>query len=274
MPEAAPSRYVMGHSDRERRRLAFQGLILNPFTEQLMRRAGLTGGMRVLDIGCGIGDLSILASRLVGRHGRVTSIDMDQAALATAQERTQEQGLTNISFVHGTIDEYQPDDPFDAVVGRHILIHTPDPLSVLRKAFQSLRGGGVAVFQEFDFSVIQPAYPPCPLREQVIGLCKEFFCRAVQGDVGTRLFHLFVEAGFPTPDCRVEYPIDGGADSPFYEWIAESVRSFFPRAEALGMAQGLHINLDTLAQRLRDEAVALRASCPAPFMVGGFARKR
>jgi ubiquinone/menaquinone biosynthesis C-methylase UbiE len=274
MPEAAPSRYVMGHSDRERRRLAFQGLILNPFTEQLMRRAGVTGGMRVLDIGCGIGDLSILASRLVGRHGRVTSIDMDQAALSTAQERTQEQGLTNISFVHGTIDEYRPDDPFDAVVGRLILIHTPDPLNVLRKAFQSLRGGGVAVFQEFDFSVIQPAYPPCPVREQVIQLCKEFFCRAIQGDVGTRLFHLFVEAGFATPDCRVEYPIDGGPDSPFYEWMAESVRSFFPRAEALGMVQGLDINLDTLAERLRDEAVALRASCPAPFMVGGFARKR
>jgi 2-polyprenyl-3-methyl-5-hydroxy-6-metoxy-1,4-benzoquinol methylase len=86
MPEAAPSRYVMGHSDRERRRLAFQGLILNPFTEQLMRRAGVTGGMHVLDFGCGIGDLSILASRLVGRYGRVTSIDMDQAALARSHE--------------------------------------------------------------------------------------------------------------------------------------------------------------------------------------------
>jgi ubiquinone/menaquinone biosynthesis C-methylase UbiE len=274
MPEAAPSRYVMGHSDRERRRLAFQGLILNPFTEQLMRRAGITGGMRVLDIGCGIGDLSMIASRLVGRHGQVTALDMNEESLGAAQERIREQGLTNVSFVNSTIDEYQADGMFDAVVGRHILIHVPNPLSVVQNAFRILREGGVAVFQEFDFSVIQMAYPPCPLREQVLRLCKEFFCRATQGDAGTRLFHLFVEAGFTAPDCRVEYPIDGGLDSPFYEWIAESVRSFFPRAEALGMVQGLDIHLDTLAERLREEAVAVRACCPAPLMVGGFARKR
>jgi ubiquinone/menaquinone biosynthesis C-methylase UbiE len=274
MPEAAPSRYVMGHSDRERRRLAIQGLILNPFTEQLMRRAGITGGMRVLDIGCGIGDLSMMASRLVGRHGQVTALDMNEESLGAAQERIREQGLTNVSFVNSTIDEYQADDTFDAVVGRHILIHVPNPLSVVQNAFRILREGGVAVFQEFDFSVIQTAYPPCPLREQVLRLCKEFFCRATQGDAGTRLFHLFVEAGFTAPDCRVEYPIDGGLDSPFYEWIAESVRSFFPRAEALGMVQGLDIHLDTLAERLREEAVAVRACCPAPLMVGGFARKR
>jgi len=274
MPEAAPSRYVMGHSDRERRRLAIQGLILNPFTEQLMRRAGITGGMRVLDIGCGIGDLSMMASRLVGRHGQVTALDMNEESLGAAQERIREQGLTNVSFVHSTVDEYRADDTFDAVVGRHILIHVPDPLSVVQNAFRILREGGVAVFQEFDFSVIQAAYPPCPFREQVLRLCKDFFCRATQGDAGTRLFHLFVEAGFTAPDCRVEYPIDGGPDSPFYEWIAESVRSFFPRAEALGMVEGLDIHLDTLAERLREEAVAVRACCPAPLMVGGFARKR
>jgi hypothetical protein len=39
MSETAAARYVMGHSDRERRRLALQASILNPFTEQLLRRA-------------------------------------------------------------------------------------------------------------------------------------------------------------------------------------------------------------------------------------------
>jgi ubiquinone/menaquinone biosynthesis C-methylase UbiE len=46
----------MGHDDHERRRLALQATILNPFTEQLLRRAGISTGMHVLDLGCGIGD--------------------------------------------------------------------------------------------------------------------------------------------------------------------------------------------------------------------------
>ena len=64
--------YVMGHDDRERRRLLLQASILNPLTEELFHRAGITSGMRVLDIGCGVGDVSLIAARLVGAHGRVT----------------------------------------------------------------------------------------------------------------------------------------------------------------------------------------------------------
>ncbi len=273
MSNAASARYVMGHNDRERRRLALQGSILNPFTEQLLRRAGVAGGMRVLDVGCGVGDVSLLAARLVGYQGQVTAIDIDESALGIARERTREQGLDNLSFVHSNIDEFQPGHTYDAVIGRHILIHTPDPLGVLWNASRVLRGGGVAAFQEFDFSVIQPSYPACPLREQVFRMFRDFFCGAIHGDIGTRLFHLFLEAGFSTPDCRAEYPIDGGPESPFYEWIAESFRSILPRVEALGLAPEFDSNADTLAQRLREEAMDAGACIPAPVMVGGFARK-
>ena len=69
MPETAAERYVMGHSDHERRRLALQASILQPFTEHLFRRAGITSGMHVLDVGCGVGDVSLLAARLTGRTG-------------------------------------------------------------------------------------------------------------------------------------------------------------------------------------------------------------
>jgi cyclopropane fatty-acyl-phospholipid synthase-like methyltransferase len=61
--------YVMGHDHRERRRLLLQASILNPLTEQLFRRAGISSGMQLLDIGCGVGDVSLLAARLVGRYG-------------------------------------------------------------------------------------------------------------------------------------------------------------------------------------------------------------
>ena len=55
----------MGHDDRERRRLFLQASILNPLSNQLLKRAGVSAGFRVLDIGCGIGELSMVAARLV-----------------------------------------------------------------------------------------------------------------------------------------------------------------------------------------------------------------
>ena len=93
------------------------------------------------------------------------------------------------------------------------------------------------------------------------------------GSIGTQLYRLFGQAGFAAPDCRAEYPIDGGADSPFYEWLAESVRARYPRAQPLGLVKR-ELNFDTLAEQLRDEAVTRDVCLPGPVMVGGFARKR
>src|SRR3954451_2901635 len=158
-----PAGYVMGHDDRERRRLSLQASILNPLSDQLLRRAGLSAGLHVLDIGCGIGELSMVAARLVGRRGRVTGIDIDEGALTLAAQRAQEQGLDHISFVRSDIAAYATDASYDAVIGRHILIHTPDPCVVVGLAHSLLNAGGVAVFQEYDFSTVHRPFPEAPL---------------------------------------------------------------------------------------------------------------
>ncbi|HEY7335022.1 MAG TPA: class I SAM-dependent methyltransferase [Bryobacteraceae bacterium] len=273
MPEPAEARYVMGHTDRERRRLTLQGAILNPITESFLRRAGIAEGMHTLDIGCGVGEVAILAGRLVGARGRVTAVDIDEAALAIAESRAREQGLANVSFVRARLEDFKPEHLFDAVIGRHILIHTADPLAIVQTAWRNVRWGGVAAFQEFDFSVVHQAYPVRPLGDRLMQVFRDFFWTATHGNIGTRLFHLLLDAGFATPSCRAEYPLDGGPDSPFYEWMAEALRSIYPRVKGLGIEIPFDLDLDTLADRLRAEAVALNACCPSPAMVGAFARK-
>jgi len=267
------AQYVMGHDDRERRRLALQASILNPFTEQLLQRAGISTGMHALDLGCGIGEVSLMAARLVGRHGTVTAIDIDQAALATAADRAGEQALGNLRFVQGSIDQYKPGRTFDAVIGRHILIHSRDPLGILCKAYECLSPAGVAVFQEYDFSTMHRAYPPCPMRERLMAVFRDFFGAMTHGNIGTQLLPLLLEAGFRAPDCRVEYPMDGGPDSPFYEWMAESFRSIAPRAAAAGFVKESDFDIDALEQQLRQEGASRNASIPGPTMVSCFARK-
>jgi len=270
-----PAGYVMGHDDRERRRLSLQASILNPLSDQLLRRAGLSAGLRVLDIGCGVGELSMVAARLVGRRGRVTGIDIDEGALALAAERAREQGLDHIDFAHGDIGIYRSDASYDAVIGRHILIHTPDPRVVVGMAHSLLNPGGVVVFQEYDFSVVHRPFPEAPLCERIFEIFRAFFAKAAHGNIGTRLFRLLIDAGFSSPECRVEYPMDGGADTPFYEWIAESFRSILPRAAALGLVRSDEVaGIDSLARRLEEETISHGGCVPGPAMVGCFARKR
>jgi ubiquinone/menaquinone biosynthesis C-methylase UbiE len=67
MEEPAGARtYVLGHADVEIQRLLLQGRLYNDHTEHALRLAGLRSGMRVLDVGCGPGDVSLVAARLGG----------------------------------------------------------------------------------------------------------------------------------------------------------------------------------------------------------------
>ncbi len=266
--------YVMGHDDRERRRLGLQASILNPLTEQLFRRAGLSSGMNVLDIGCGVGDVSLLAARLVGRSGTVSSVDIDPPALQTLQARASAEGITNIECVEADIHGWKPGRRFDAVVGRHILIHSRDPLALLRDCASLLHPRGLAVFNEYDFSVVHRSWPSTPLRDRIMEVFDQFFARATCANIGSRLLSLLMEAGFELPDCRAEYPISGGPDSVYYEWFTESFRSIHPRAIAMGIVAEGEFDLDKLQQRLREEASAGNSCLPAPAMIGAFSRLR
>ena len=78
--------YPLGYSEREARRLADQGALLEELTADVLRRAGLRQGMRVLDLGCGVGDVSFLAARMVGAGGAVLGIDKGDAFAFACRE--------------------------------------------------------------------------------------------------------------------------------------------------------------------------------------------
>lgn len=79
--------YVLGHVDREVRRLLLQGRLYDDYTTYVLQLAGLRPGMRVLDIGCGPGDVSFIASRLVGPTGRVLGVDASSDIIEFARAR-------------------------------------------------------------------------------------------------------------------------------------------------------------------------------------------
>jgi ubiquinone/menaquinone biosynthesis C-methylase UbiE len=266
--------YVLGHTDRERRRLALQAAVLNPLTDSFLRRVGISAGMRVLELGCGIGEVTLMAARLVGPHGSLLSLDIDDAAMAIARARVDSAGHRNVAFQNADVLAFQSGQLFDAVVGRHILIHMPDPLAVLRKAVDLVHPGGVIAFQEFDLATVVRGFPAMPLMFRTQDLIHEFFTRALpHANMGAQLPLLMQQAGLPPPEVRSECCVDGGPHSPFYEWITETLHSVLPRIESLGIMTAAELDIDTLEARLRAEALETRGYAVIQPMVGAFARK-
>ena len=134
---ASGSSYVLGHADVEVQRLLLQGRLYDDYTEHALRLAGLRPGMRVLDIGCGPGDVSFIAARLVGPTGTVLGVDAAPEMVELARARAAERGLSAVHFTQAAIDAIALDEPVDAVVGRLILMHLPDPAATLRHLARS-----------------------------------------------------------------------------------------------------------------------------------------
>lgn len=236
-------------------------------------RAGLRSGMRVLDLGCGIGAVTMIVARLVGPTGHVTAIDLDGGSLEVGRSRASQAGLPNVTFEQANVAEYSAQEPYDAVVGRHILIHTPDPLPILRRAAAQVGRGGVVAFQEYDLSRYFPNTPAKPLYERIFHLLVELFTRVTQADIGMRLFQMFHDIELTNIQSWAEFGLDGGPDCPYYEWITDTVRSLLPKLEATGIATAAELDVDTLADRLREEAVTMGGSLAGPIMAGTFGNK-
>jgi ubiquinone/menaquinone biosynthesis C-methylase UbiE len=112
--------------------------------------------MRVLDVGCGSGDVAFLAADLVGPSGEVIGADRATAAVNRARARAQARDLGNARFLEGDPTELRFDGLFNAVVGRLVRMYYADPVDAVRKLAEHLLDGGLMVFQEFDLRTAVP----------------------------------------------------------------------------------------------------------------------
>src|SRR5262249_6719119 len=136
------------HSDFEIARLRLQAAALADITRRLIRECNIQPGMRVLDIGCGPGDVSMLLAEAVGPSGFVVAIDRESLAVEIARSRAKAEGHRNIEAVVATDDDIPVARPFDAALGRYVLPHQRDPVAMIRRAASAVRPGGVVAFQE------------------------------------------------------------------------------------------------------------------------------
>ncbi len=273
-PKPPTETYSLGHAPKEVQRLLAQSHLLNPFTRQVLKDAGITTGMNVLDVGCGPGDVSLIAAELVGETGSVLGVDINATILQLAQARAQEAGFKRLSFLAGNIHELPLDQEYDAIVGRLILQHLPDRLAVLRRLTQHLRPGGIVAFQEYDLSPQDSLfYPPSPLVEKNYAWVVEVFQRlGAEARMGMKLHSTFLEAGLPAPRLYYEAAIGSGPDWTGYEVLANTVRAILPLLVKFGIATEAEVDIETLADRIRQENVSQQGVARLPTLISAWAR--
>lgn len=263
--------YVLGSSEAEFERLERQAAFLSGLTRDVLASAGVAPGMRVLDIGCGAGDVSLAASAIVGPTGSVLGVDRDPEAVARAGRRVAHAGVGNASFRVADLSGDLPEGPFDAVVGRLVLMYSPDPAALLRRLRTLLVPGGILAFQEVDLPSAR-AVPPVPVFDEALARLVAVFSRGgADPRMGVGLDRAFRDAGLdPTMSgaCRM----DGHGEGFCPTWIAQIIRSSVPAMVALGIATDEEIGIDDLEDRIREGARRSRALLVGPLMIGAWAR--
>lgn len=264
--------YSLGYTEPEIERLDAQAASIAAATELLLRRADVAPGMRVLDLGTGLGHVAFQLAELVGPTGEVVAIDQAVALLEIAEKRRATARVHNVQFLEADVRAFRDRAEFDAVVGRLILFHLPDPVDVLRHHAGALRPGGLAVVVDFDLGTVR-AEPPVPLVDTAADWVMRAFRQAGANPViGSQLGLLLREAGLAAIDSFGVQAYLAHDDPNGAALLAGVVNSLAPTIVSAGIATEDELGLGTLRQRLDDAIRASAAVVLPPGVVGAWGR--
>jgi SAM-dependent methyltransferase len=201
--------------------------LYGPGTRRVLLEAGLRPGMRVADLGCGVGLVTALLAELVGPQGHVVGIDASAAQLDQARALLHPGG-SNISFVEASAtDTGLPPESFDLVYCRFLLIHLTEPERCLREMHALLNPGGILVCEDGDLTS-GGSEPPSALRAFADLFGRLGPVKGVDYTLGRRLFHMVQAAGFPAPEITFNQPVRvRGEEKRFLELsVAEAAPAF------------------------------------------------
>lgn len=188
------SSYIIAGGEEGRARLSVLSEAMAEATGSLLDRVGPWAGRRILDAGCGGGDVSRELARRAGPSGQVVGIDADAAKIAAARDAAAD--LPHLSFRVGDAIAPGPDDPFDVIYVRFLLSHLTDPVGALATLRDRLRPGGLLVAEDVDFDG-HFAKPAQPALDRYVAWYKEAaWRRGANAVLGRELPRLVAGAGF------------------------------------------------------------------------------
>jgi SAM-dependent methyltransferase len=211
----AGPRWVAAPGFRERRNQESLALLLG--------RLGLTGGERVLEIGCGTGALTLPLAAVVGEHGQVVAVDISEPMLGAARQKIGERGLHNVTLLLGDAQVFELEPAaFDLATSRMGVMFFADPAAAFRNIGSALKPGGRLVFAcwgplaenrhwliSYDVALRhlgppapQPAHEPSPLAFANPDYIRGILAAASFAEITVERAHPAIICGSPEEEAR------------------------------------------------------------------------
>lgn len=116
------------------------------FNEALLDAGEIDEHARVLDLGCGNGQLTLAAARRA-RFGEATGVDLSDPMLARARGRAKAENVPNAAFERGDVQVHPfPESSFDVALSRFGVMFFADPVAAFANVARALRPGGRLAF--------------------------------------------------------------------------------------------------------------------------------
>jgi SAM-dependent methyltransferase len=227
--------YVLGTHQEEIERLGLQHRVWRPHVLDCWRRAGITAGSRVLDLGAGPGYATVDLAEIVGPAGEVHAAERSGNFIQHAREACAARKLANVRFheqdlMAGPLAV----TGMDATWCRWVASFVSDPARLVDTAARALRPGGVAIFHEYlDYRTWRLA-PPCPPLEAFVSeVMTSWRASGGEPDIALSLPRLLEAAGLTVRHLEPKVFVVPPADF-IWKWPSAFVETNLQRLLELG----------------------------------------
>ena len=243
-------------------------------TRKLVEIGNIKPGMKVLDLGCGDGNVTFLLSNYVGSNGIVVGIDSNENAIESAKKKSKEYGLTNLYFyVVNIAQDFKIDyTDFDAIIIRRVLMYLPDSQKTIESSIKYLKSNGLFLIQENNISHTPIGLDSLPLHQKIIGLIRKtlereninsnmgFELNAILSNTGLIVDKLWAEAVLSTPNQQTQWA-----------FLAKVMKDRMITHNVIKDSSDLE--LETLAERLSNERLGSNITFITDLVFCAVARK-
>ena len=231
--------YVLGTNDRELQRLGYQHRVWRPAVLECWKRAGVTVGSRVLDVGSGPGFATLDLAEIVQSSGTVVGVERSPRFIQAAQESCHSRGFSNVRFhALDLMTDPLPEEDFDVAWIRWVASFVTSPETLVAKLARAVRPGGLAVFHEYvDYSTWRLA-PRCPrLEEFVQTVMQTWRDEGGEPDIARELPAPLARFGFRI-ETTIPHVFCARPADPVWRWPAEFIQIHLDRLHDLGRVDG------------------------------------
>ncbi len=220
--------YILGTDKEEMHRLGLQHQVWSSEARQGWKIAEFGPGQTILDLGSGPGFCSTELAYIVGKMGKVISVDKSKIYIDYLKHQAELQGL-NIDVINNDFDGMEIKSQLDGVFSRWALCWIDNPQEIIEKIADAMISGGVFVAHEyFDWSTLQTEPHKENLAKAIKTILEMFRSPPGMIDIGRRLPAMFYEAGLEVISTRPMAKI-GVPDDLNWEWPDSFFRIFFPK---------------------------------------------